>query len=637
MTDLGMGGGGPHRPDRVDPKDAAQLAESPVPASRVFGLFRPHAWQLGVLTAAVVATSLVSLAQPFLLRAILDDALPNADTRLLIWCVVGMITIAVVVAVLGVGQTWLSTRMGNRVMHDLRVRVFDHLQQQSMSFFKRTRGGEVQSRLLQDIAGMQGVMTTVATSVASNFTTAVATAAAMVVLNWRLSLISLVVLPPAVWLTRRVALIRRDITVLRQRTMADLHAQVDEALSINGALLTKTLGAGRARSRAFAQASGELADLELRSQLAGKWRMATMQVVFAAIPAVIYLAAGFPETSGGISIGTLVAFTALQAAIFRPILGLLNVGAQWIASLALLSRIFGYLDLPVEVPPPAHPVAIDPDAVRGHVRFEGVSYRYPDGDRDVVRGLDLDLPAGGSLALVGETGSGKSTVVALLVRLADPTAGRITVDGIDLRDLAPDDLARIVGVVTQETYLAHTSIRENLTQGAPNATDADLWAALGAAQIADVVRSLPVGLDTIVGARGHRFSGGERQRLAIARTLLGNPRVLVFDEATSALDNETERELQDALDHLAEGRTTLTIAHRLSTIAGADEIVVLDAGVAVERGTHAELLAAGGVYAQLAGRRQTAPVAPPDPPRGAASGEEPPDGAPTASGGAARS
>lgn len=603
MTEPWGGGGGPFRPARVDPADTAQLAESPVPASRVAGLFRPHGAHLTVLIAAVVATSLVGLAQPFLLRSILDDALPHGNTTLLVADVVGMIAIAALTAVLGVGQTWLSIRMGNRVMHGLRVQVFDHLQRQSMSFFKRTRGGEVQSRLLQDIAGMQGVMTTVATSVASNFTTAVATAAAMVVLNWRLALVSLAVLPPAVWLTRRVALIRRDITVQRQRTMADLHAQVDEALSVNGALLTKTLGAGRARSRAFATASEQLAGLELRSQLAGKWRMATMQVVFAAIPAVIYLAAGFPQTSGGITIGTLVAFTALQAAIFRPILGLLNVGAQWIASLALLSRIFGYLDLPVEVPAPEHPVAVDPDAVRGHVRFEGVSYRYPDGTRDVVTGLDLDLPAGGSLALVGETGSGKSTVVALLVRLADPTAGRITVDGVDLRDLAPDDLARIVGIVTQETYLAHTTIRENLLTGAPAASDADLWAALRAAQVAHVVEALPAGLETVVGARGHRFSGGERQRLAIARTLLVNPRVLILDEATSALDNETERELQDALDRLAAGRTTLTIAHRLSTIEDADEIVVLDHGVAVERGTHAELLARGGAYALLAGRR----------------------------------
>ncbi len=599
---FGMGaGGGPNAPQRVNPADAAQLAESPVPASRVFGLFAPHSWQLTVLIATVVVASLVGLAQPFLLRAIIDDALPQGDTRLLVLCVAGMVGVALVTAALGVGQTWLSNRMGNRVMHDLRVAVFDHLQLQSMAFFKRTRGGEIQSRLLQDVAGMQSVMTTLATSVASNFTTAVATAAAMVVLNWRLSLLSLVILPPAIWLTRRVALIRRDITTLRQRTLADLHAQVDEALSVNGAMLTKTLGVSGARSRAFAEASGQLAELDLRSQLAGKWRMATMQVVFAAIPAVIYLAAGFPETSGGISIGTLVAFTALQSSVFRPILGLLNVGAQWIASMALLSRIFGYLDLPVEVPAPEHPVPFPRADVVGRVRFEDVAYRYPDGQADVLSHLTLDVPAGRSLALVGETGSGKSTVAALLVRLADPTAGRVTIDGIDLRDIAPADLARVVGVVTQETYLAHATIRDNLREADPDAGEASLWTALEAAQVDEVVRALPDGLDTVVGARGHRFSGGERQRLAIARTLLANPRVLILDEATSALDTDTERELQSALNVLIEGRTTLTIAHRLSTIRDADEIVVLDHGGVVERGTHAELLAAGGAYTSLVG------------------------------------
>jgi len=593
-------GGGPGGPRRIDPEDAAQLAESPVPARRVLGLFAPHAWQLAILVVTVVVTSLISLAQPFLLRSIIDDALPHGETRLLILDAAGMVLIAALTAILGVGQTWLSTRMGNTVMHDLRVRVFDHLQGQSMAFFKRTRGGEIQSRLLQDIAGMQNVMTSLATSVASNFTTAVATAAAMAVLNWRLSLLSLVILPPAVWLTRRVALIRRDITTLRQRTMADLHAQVDEALSVNGAMLTKTLGMSGARSTAFAAASEVLADLDLRSQLAGKWRMATMQIVFAAIPAVIYLAAGFPQTSGGISIGTLVAFTALQASIFRPVLGLLNVGAQWISSMALLSRIFGYLDLPVDVAPPAHPVPLPRDAVRGDVRFEGVSYRYPDGAENVLTGLDIAIPAGGSVALVGETGSGKSTAGALLVRLADPTAGRITLDGVDLRDLAPADLARVVGFVSQETYLSHATIAENLRQAKPDASDDQLWEALDAAQVDEVVRSLPAGLDTVVGARGHRFSGGERQRLAIARTLLGNPRVLILDEATSALDTETERDLAEALDRLMAGRTTLTIAHRLSTIRDADEIVVLDHGRVIERGTHAHLLDAGGAYARLA-------------------------------------
>lgn len=596
----GLGRGAMERgPQRVDPADRAQLAASPVGARRVLRLFRPHVGQLLVLTATILVTSLVGLAQPFLLREVIDVALPLRDTRLLGLAVAGMVGVAATASVFGVVQTWLATGMGQRVMHDLRVSAFDHIQAQSIAFFKRTRGGEIQSRLLQDIAGIQGVVTNTATSVASNVTTAVGTGIAMAVLDWRLSLVSLVILPPAIWLTRRVALIRREITSERQRVMADLHSHVDEALSVNGAMLTKTLGAAAARSRAFVAASERLIDLDTRSQLAGRWRMATMTFVFAAIPALLYLAAGF-DWGTTISIGTLVAFTSLQAQIFRPIMGLLSVGAQWVTSMALLSRIFGYLDLPVEVAPPAHPVPLDPDAVRGEVRFEGVSYRYPDGDADVLSGIDITIPPGGTLAVVGETGSGKSTLGALLVRLADPTVGRVTVDGVDLRDLTPENLAAVVGVVTQETYLAHASVRDNLLAARPAASDADLWAALEAAQVAHVVQELPDRLETVVGARGHRFSGGERQRLAIARTVLANPRVLVLDEATSALDTATEREVSEALERLAMGRTTLVIAHRLSTIAGADEIVVLAAGRIVERGTYRDLVAAGGAFAHLA-------------------------------------
>ena len=587
-------------PARIDPADRAQLAESPVSWERVVRLFRPHLGALSVVILAVVAASLVGLAQPFLLRAVIDDALPHGDLTLLAWAAGGMIAIAIATGVLGVVQTWLATAMGQRVMSRLRSDVFAHLQRQSMAFFKRTRGGEIQSRLINDIAGLQSVITTTATSVASNVTTAVGTAAAMVLLDWRLSLLSLIVLPPAVLLTRRVALIRRDITAQRQATLADLHAQVDEALSVNGALLTKTLGAAQARVDAFDETSATLVDLEIRSQLAGKWRMATMQIIFAVIPAIIYLAAGFPALTGDITIGTLVAFTALQSQIFRPILGLLSMGAQWVASMALLSRIFGYLDLPVDVPEPTHPTPLPAASVRGEVVFEDVSYRYPDGDVDVVSDVDLTLAPGRTVAVVGETGSGKSTLASLLVRLADPTRGRITLDGIDLRDLSLTDRARAIGVVSQETYLSHASVRDNLLQAKPDADDAELWRALGVAQVAETIAALPAGLDTLVGARGHRLSGGERQRIAVARTLLADPRVLVLDEATSALDTETEREFQAALDALAQGRTTLTIAHHLSTVRDADEIVVMDHGRIVERGTHESLLAAGGRYAELA-------------------------------------
>ncbi|MGY1831582.1 ABC transporter ATP-binding protein [Geodermatophilus sp. SYSU D01180] len=593
----GRGRGGSGR--TVDPADRAQLERAPVSLRRVAALFRPYRWQVGTVVALIVASSVVALATPFLIRLVIDEALPRQDVRLLVWAVAGMVAVTGVTAVLGVVQTWLSTTVGQRVMHGLRTAVFTHLQRQSLGFFTRTRGGEVQSRLTHDIGGMQSVVTSTATSLASNATTVVGTVVAMVALSWRLSLLSLVVLPPAIALTRKVARMRRAVTAQRQRHLADLHGQVEEGLSVSGVLLGKTLGAGPAASRRFAATSEDLVGLEVRSQLAGRWRMASMSVVFAGIPALIYLFAGLPATSGGMTIGTLVAFTALQGTLFRPLMGLLDVGVSVTSSMALFSRVFEYLDLPVEIDDPASPVELDPAAVRGEVRWEGVDFTYPDGARPALRGVDVAVPAGTTMALVGETGSGKSTMASLVARLADPTAGRVTVDGVDLRDLRLATLAQVVGVVSQETYLLHATVRENLRHARPGATDAEIEAAARRAQVHDVIAALPDGYDTVVGARGHRFSGGEKQRLAIARTLLRDPRVLVLDEATSALDTATERAVQAALDEARRGRTTITIAHRLSTVRHADRIVVLDAGRVVESGTHAELVARGGRYAEL--------------------------------------
>jgi ATP-binding cassette subfamily B protein len=599
MRTPGGGRGGP--PRHVAKADRAQLERSPVSVRRIAALFRPHRAAIGVVMALIVVSSVLALASPFLLRLVIDEALPHQDVALLVWAVAGMVAVAGITALLGVVQTWLSTTVGQQVMHGLRTAVFTHLQRQSLAFFTRTRGGEVQSRLSNDIGGMQAVVTSTATSLASNATTVVGTTVAMVALSWRLALFSLVVVPPAVLLTSKVARMRREVTAQQQRRLADMSAQVEEGLSISGVLLSKTLGAGPEQARRFAETSDELVALEVRSQLAGRWRMATMSIVFAAIPAVIYLAAGLPVTSGGMTIGTLVAFTTLQGALFRPLMGLLNVGVSVTSSMALFSRVFEYLDLPVDIDDPAEPVALDPATARGEVRWEGVGFTYPGARRPALSNIDLTMPAGMTMALVGATGSGKSTLASLVPRLTDPTTGRVTIDGIDLRDLTLDTLAQLVGVVSQETYLLHTSIRDNLRHARPDATDSEIEAAARKAQVHDLIAALPDGYDTVVGARGHRFSGGEKQRLAIARTLLRDPRVLVLDEATSALDNETERAVQAALDEASRGRTTITIAHRLSTIRDADRIVVLDAGRVAETGTHDELLARGGRYAALVG------------------------------------
>ncbi|WP_222704352.1 ABC transporter ATP-binding protein [Flaviflexus massiliensis] len=581
-------------PQRVRPEDRQRLENSPVSYSRVIRLFRPYRLHLVIVIALIVSVSGLTVVQPFLVRAIVDQAIPQSNVDLLLWLIAAMIFIVVVTQAIAVVQTYMSARVGQRIMHRLRVDVYSNLQRQSLGFFTKTKGGEIQSRLTNDIAGMKSIVTSTATSIASNTTTTIATMIAMIALSPTLSLLSVLVLPPSIWLTRRVALTRKAITAQQQETMASMQSMVTENLSVSGMRLTKNLGLEQDREKAFTKVSEKLIELELNSQLAGRWRMATMQIIFAIIPALVYLVAGLPGTS--ISIGTLVAFTALQTQIFRPLMGLLDIGAQWISAMALFSRVFEYLDLETELEEPAVGGELPTDAT---VDVRGVTYSYPGSDAPALRDVSFTVPAGGSLAIVGHTGSGKSTLASILTRLADPDLGQVTIGGVDLRDMTAGERTSRIGVVSQETYLVHDTIRANLLLGNSSASEEDMWQALEIARMEDIVRMLPNGLDTIVGARGFRFSGGEQQRLAIARTVLRDPEILILDEATSALDNETERLVQDGLTALSRGRTTITIAHRLSTIRDADQIVVLDDGEIIERGTRDELVEQGGHYALL--------------------------------------
>ncbi len=574
---------------------------------RIVRLFRPYRLRLSWLLTMILISAALGVVPPFLLRDLLNNVLSKGqalDTHRLAVLVAGMVAIPIVTQAMGVAQTWQSNLVGQQVMHDLRAAVYRHLQRLSLAFFTRTRTGEVQSRIANDIGGVQTVVTTTATSVVSNVTTVVTTSAAMILLDWRLSIAAFALLPVFVLMTRRIGQKRRALTSTMQGTLADISTLVEESLSVSGVLLAKTMGQTDELTDRFVAESRLLADLEQRSRMAGRWVMGSIQATFAIMPAVMYGVAGYLLSSGGpsISIGTLVAFTTLQTRLFFPISSLLSVQTDVQSSLALFDRVFEYLDLPVDIDERPDAVALDRSRVAGRVEFHDVSFGYDPDAAAMLEGISFVADPGSKVAIVGETGSGKTTLGYLVARLYDVGSGAVTIDGTDVRDLTFDSLRSIVGVVSQETYLFHGSVRENLAFARPGATDAEVVAAARAAQIDEHLRSLPDGYDTVVGERGYRFSGGEKQRLAIARAVLRDPPVLVLDEATSSLDVETERAVQEALDDLSAGRTSIVIAHRLSTIRDADLIIVLDAGRVVERGTHAELVAMGGRYAALVER-----------------------------------
>jgi ATP-binding cassette, subfamily B, bacterial len=565
---------------------------------RIGRLFAPYKLRLGGVLLLIVVSAGLGVVPAFLLKRVLEAIAAN-DTRSLSINAAGMIAIAIATGMLGVIQTLLSNQVGQRVMHDLRASVFRHLQRLSLAFFTRTRTGEVQSRISNDIGGVQNVVTNTATSIASNVTTVAATMVGMLVLNWKLALFAFALIPLFALLTRRVGNERRRIAKTTQETLADISSLVQESLSVSGILLGKTMGRGDELADRFEADSLRLADLEVRQRMAGRWVMASIQTSFAIMPAAVYWFGGLALAHGSttVSLPLLVAFTTLQTRLFFPIGSLLGVGLDVQTSLALFDRIFEYLDQPVDIEEKPDAIAV---GEAGDVVFDRVWFRY--GEDWTLRDVSFTVPAGTTTALVGETGSGKTTLGYLAARLYDVSRGSVSVGGVDIRDLSFEALSNLVGVVSQETYLFHETVRENLRFAKPEATDEEIEAAAAAARIHHVIAALPDGYDTVVGERGYRFSGGEKQRIAIARTILRNPPILVLDEATSSLDTETERLVQEALDQLSAGRTTIAIAHRLSTVRDADQIIVLDRGRVVESGRHEDLMLAGGRYTALAAR-----------------------------------
>ncbi|MGZ4315248.1 MAG: ABC transporter ATP-binding protein [Gaiellaceae bacterium] len=561
---------------------------------RIGLLFKPYWRRLSGLLALIVLSAGLGVLPAFLLRRVLI-AIENHDTHGVSVNAAAMIVIAIVAGILGVVQTLLSNQVGQRVMHDLRAAVFRHLQRLSLAFFTRTRTGEVQSRINNDIGGVQNVVTNTATNITSSLTTVVATMIGMLLLSWQLALFAFALIPVFALLTRRVGNERRRIAKTTQESLADISSIVQESLSVSGILLGKTMGRSDELADRFEGESLRLADLEVRQRMAGRWVMASIQTSFSVMPAAVYWLGG-TVLSNTLSIATIVAFTTLQTRLFFPVGSLLGVGLDIQTSLALFDRIFEYLDEPIDI----EEGTVD-SAQAGDVVYDDVWFRYGD-DVWTLQDVSFAVPAGTTTALVGETGAGKTTLGYLAARLYDVDRGSVSIGGVDVRNLSFRVLASLVGVVSQETYLFHASVRENLRFAKPGASDEELYAAAEAARIHHVIAALPEGYDTVVGERGYRFSGGEKQRIAIARTILRNPPILVLDEATSSLDTETERLVQEALDRLSEGRTTIAIAHRLSTVRDADQIVVLDRGQVVERGRHEELLAAGGRYAALVSR-----------------------------------
>lgn len=587
-----------HDPDDIE--DYEDAARQHTPWRRVLALFVPHCRALLIVLTLIVIAGIAGATAPFLMRGIIDDALPSKDSTLLIWLCAGLVGVAVLSAIASVLQAYVSTHIGQQIMHELRVRLYEHLQSLSLAFFATARTGEVQSRLSSDIAGLQSLFTNTATDVARNVSVVLTTVVAMILLDWRLAFASLASIPILLWLNNRVAALRERITFEQQERIADMSATVTESLSAGGFILARTMGRARHLVRLFRQTSSDVARLELRSHTAGQWEIAIIMFALDILPALTFLVGGLMLAQGlGVSIGTLVALIALQEQLLWPMLELFEARIELRKARALLTRVFGYLDTRPTLLEPAEPTHVEPGAMRGEIVLEDVSFSYPASGRQTLDRVNLRIEAGKHTAIVGSTGSGKSTLGYLVARLYDPDRGTVTLNGIDLRQFSFETLSHLIGVVTQDPFLLNTSIEENLRFAKPDASLTEIEEALELAQLSEKIAALPRGLQTTVGERGYQFSGGERQRLSLARTILRNPRVLLLDEATSALDPQTENALSVALA-ARHNRTVVSIAHRLSTIRHADQIVVLEGGRIVETGTHDQLIAANGRYRQLA-------------------------------------
>ena len=591
----------------------------------IAAFFAPYRWRLGWIAALILVSVSIGVVNPILLKLIIDNLTGPQDLQLL-WLQAGlMILLPIITSGLGVWQSWLSNVVGQRVMEDLRLALYRHLQWMPLRFFTETRTGEIQSRVSNDVGGVQSVVTDTAASLLSNFATVATTVIAMWILDWRLTVLSLGLLPVFAYITYRVGKVRREVSTLTQQSMAEMSAITQESLSVSGILLSKTFGQQDASIERFRLESRRLGDLQIRQQMIGRWFFALIGTFFSIMPAFVYLLAGSLIIDGDetVSIGTIVAFTTLQSRLFFPLGQLLNVQVEIQGALALFDRIFEYLEMEHEITDAPGAVELSPATTRGEVRFDRVSFRYPvvpaqlevaaeaaEAEAEgravptqvrpfALEELDFTARPGELVALVGPSGSGKTTTTYLIPRLYEVDAGAVRIDGVDVRNLTLQSLGRVIGFVTQETYLFHDTILANLRYAKPDASMAEIEEAARAAAIHDRIGELPDGYDTVVGERGYKLSGGEKQRVAIARVLLKDPRILILDEATSALDTVSERLIQAALQRLMVGRTTIAIAHRLSTILRADQILVMSRGRIVERGTHDDLIRREGLYAKL--------------------------------------